>query len=680
MSDSYDNKFKEAVEQAVDEKLKGFSDNLNKQVSDQLVKDYANTWLKASPLMLGGAETGEITSPAAQSYLVYKCVTVISNNFPQAPFILLNEQDEPIPDNHPLNLIFQRPNENMSGFDLWSATSTYYTLYGEAYWYLNKSVGQVIGTTSMPAEIIVLDPRKIKEVVEPDTGILKGWIYDGRLSLEVEEVLQFKNTNPYNPWRGLSPLDAVDIEVKTDYKASVYQTKFFNNNAIPGMVLQTDKDDTSTIGELRKLVRLWEQGHRGVDNAHKTGILRGGMTFETIGLNQQEMDFINSRAFTRDIILSVFGVPKTLAGFTEGINRATADTQKRIFWQETLKPQMLRMQERLNTRFIDTIAQGIHGVFDFSKIDELKTGMEEDVKASKELFGMGFSRNELNDRFGLGFEETESGDTKYVPMNLMDVEEEPVEPAPFPIVEEDEEEKQFDKNKAANRRQRQIFLRKQAKNERMMVGKVRKFFYTQRVKVLKMLIQKAELSTSELVSRVNIFEAEGERLITAITPVFQSIMQDAGEMALSFIGSGAVYEIDKAVLFNRVNKVKGINQTIFNQIKSEISKGVDAGETLVDISTRIKKVYKFADKRAMTIARTESSSLMSETSLSVYRTGGVQYKEWLTAGDGEVRPDHAGNQAQGPIQLNRPFQNGEMYPGENSINCRCSISPVILGA
>ena len=670
---SYDN-FNNAVEKAVGDRLDGFAEKLNKQIGDTFKKDYANTWLKANDLMLGGNQSGDITKPASQSYLVYKCVTVIANNFPQAPWILLGPNGEPLPPTHPLFKLFKRPNDTMSGFDLWSSTSTFYTLYGEAFWYLVTSVGQEMGTSKMPAEIIVLDSKKMKEVVDPNSGDLMGWLYNGNVSLSLDDVIQFKNTNPYNRFRGLSPLDACNIEVRSDYKASVYQAKFFENNAIPGMVLKTDREDTSTFAELKKLVRLWEQGHKSVDNAHKTGILRGGMSFETVGLNQQEMDFINSRAFTRDIVLSVFGVPKTLAGFTEGINRATADTQKRIFWQETLKPQMLRMQERINTRLIESAVPGISGIFDFSKIDELKTGMEDDVKNANVLFGMGFSRNELNNRFGLGFEEATNGDVQYVPMNLIDVDYEP-EPIPEKAIHIETVVK--DEKTTRMTRQRQIFLKKQAVNERILVGKIKKYLISQRTKVLKGLFNKAEVSTSELIARINIFEKQDELLIAKITPIFQNIMQEAGEMALSFINSNLDYELDKGILFERVNKLKTVNHTIFNQLKMEIGSGIDAGETLSDISTRIKKIYKFADKRAMTIARTESSALMSETSLKVYQTNGITKKEWLTANDGGVRPEHEGNASQGPIDVNQPFQNGEMFPGDNSINCRCSISPYV---
>lgn len=77
----------------------------------------------------------------------------------------------------------------------------------------------------------------------------------------------------------------------------------------------------------------------------------------------------------------------------------------------------------------------------------------------------------------------------------------------------------------------------------------------------------------------------------------------------------------------------------------------------------------------MTIARTESSSLMSETSLKVYQSSGVQKKEWITSADGKARDSCKAAAAQGPIPVNKSFVNGFMHPQEP--NCRCSISPVV---
>jgi len=107
-------------------------------------------------------------------------------------------------------------------------------------------------------------------------------------------------------------------------------------------------------------------------------------------------------------------------------------------------------------------------------------------------------------------------------------------------------------------------------------------------------------------------------------------------------------------------------------------KGLDEGETVADISKRIKGLYAETNKsRSLTIARTETSSLISEATQKEYEDNGVEEKQWITAGDSLVRQEHQDNEAQRAIPIGNAFSNGENYPGENSVNCRCSLIPVI---
>jgi HK97 family phage portal protein len=588
-----DQDFNKQVEVEVDRRLGNVMDVLTKQIRDAHVsKSWEQDW-RVGKL----AEDTNVNRPAEQSYLVHKCVTVISNNFPQAPFVIYGPGDKPLPYNHPLYKLFERPNDTMSGFDLWSTTSTYYTLYGEAFWYLVESVGQSIGSSKIPAEIIPLDPRLTKEVVDPGTGKLLGWIHNG-LSLNLDEVLQFKNTNPYNRFRGLAPMDAINIEVRSDYKASVHQVKFFDNGAIPGMILKTHPDDNSTIAELKKLVRIWEQGHKGVDKAHKVGILRGGMDYDVLGLSQKEMDFINSRNFTRDIVLSVFGVPKTLAGYTEGINRATADTQKRLFWTETIKPQMLRMQEKLNSTFFREIGLDYYGEFDLTKVDELREGFEEEVKAADILFKMGFSRNEINTRFNLGFEEVPLGDEKYISNSLTSITS-PPEPA---------------KQEPAKNLFLDNLLQRQDSIEKSLQGKIKKYLVKQRSKILK------DIYTGTTLEKVREeFKTQDELLVKSLTPFFQEYIEEIGNIVSTKIDKGQ-YQLDKNLLYSKVKGLLNLNKSILTRIESAFGE-----ENLDGIVNKIKTVYKYADSKSNTIAKTEAVDLVNQTCLKVFSENGLNF-------------------------------------------------------
>ena len=80
----------------------------------------------------------------------------------------------------------------------------------------------------------------------------------------------------------------------------------------------------------------------------------------------------------------------------------------------------------------------------------------------------------------------------------------------------------------------------------------------------------------------------------------------------------------------------------------------------------------------MTIARTETGTISSSTRFQAFRIEGIEYTEWLTAGDEKVRDSHviAGNS--GPVEIGGNFPAVNMrfpldpkgLPGD-IINCRC---------
>ena len=121
-------------------------------------------------------------------------------------------------------------------------------------------------------------------------------------------------------------------------------------------------------------------------------------------------------------------------------------------------------------------------------------------------------------------------------------------------------------------------------------------------------------------------------------------------------------------------------------MKDTLIEGFKAGEGEVKLAERVDEVMTLAKRqRAETIARTE---LFGITNASHYMTlveNGIEWKEWLTAGDERVRDTHAAADRQ-RVHVNEPFiVGGEalQYPGdpagsaENVVNCRCVVIPVV---
>lgn len=77
--------------------------------------------------------------------------------------------------------------------------------------------------------------------------------------------------------------------------------------------------------------------------------------------------------------------------------------------------------------------------------------------------------------------------------------------------------------------------------------------------------------------------------------------------------------------------------------------------------------------RLRMIKRTEINRAKNYGSLMYAIDCDFETKRWNTAGDRRVRPSHRAN-AGITIPIKDTFPNGENYPGEISINCRCNLA------
>jgi uncharacterized protein with gpF-like domain len=135
----------------------------------------------------------------------------------------------------------------------------------------------------------------------------------------------------------------------------------------------------------------------------------------------------------------------------------------------------------------------------------------------------------------------------------------------------------------------------------------------------------------------------------------------------------------------RANKLKDVPDEVFERIRTAIQDGMDAGDSVKDISDRIRAEYNDIDAgRGSTIAQTETAAAYGKARDVAMKQAGVEYKKWLTSGSANVRAAHKDANGQ-TVPADQPFQVGgeELdFPGDtkgspgNVINCHCVSIPV----
>jgi SPP1 gp7 family putative phage head morphogenesis protein len=250
-----------------------------------------------------------------------------------------------------------------------------------------------------------------------------------------------------------------------------------------------------------------------------------------------------------------------------------------------------------------------------------------------------------------------------------------------------------------------------AAHERSFLKVSRQLFNAQKSEALKNLPKVAKAFTDATTkdartkALADLFDMKGniKRFAAAFQPVYQDTMKDAGKNAMRLVSTDNFDYEDPAVrqyFTTRAQLVSvGINEETDKQLKATINQGLNAGEGIDELTTRVEGIYgSAAGYRAERIARTETISASTAAADSAWQQSGVvSGKEWYTARDERVCPfceDMDGTIIdlgenffdQGDTQTvttadGKELENNQDYadvpgPPDHS-NCRCTLLPVV---
>lgn len=240
---------------------------------------------------------------------------------------------------HPLLRLLNAPNPYISRFELLEQTVGMLEIAGNAYWYL---VGDSSG---QPVEIWPLPPERVT-VVPHREHFLQGYLYemDGlRIPLDPVEVVHFKRWHPGSPYYGLSALEAARLAVTADRAMAEWNcATFHEGKGVPAGIVNVR--EFVSDADFERIKHDWRSSYGGTQR--RTAFLRGGnVEWQHIGLNHQDLDFLNGRAAHREEILNIFGIPLGL--LDSNATEANAKVAERLFIERTLYPKLVRLAQKL---------------------------------------------------------------------------------------------------------------------------------------------------------------------------------------------------------------------------------------------------------------------------------------------------------------------------------------------
>lgn len=638
---------------------------------------------------------------------------------------------------HPAIELLDSVNPFFTRYTLFERLQSNLELYGNEYWLIEKD------SKGMPIEIIPLNPTCVR-VVRPNKPTKDTYVdyyeYDvmGKIEkIDPSNIVHFKNYNPFSDVVGMSTLENARLLIETNIYTKEYNRRFFQNDATPNTVLT--HPDSLQNEEIQRILDKWNDKYSGFRKAHKTALLHGGMDIKVLG-NHSDMQFIEQSRMTRDDILAIFGVPKTILGIIEDVTVSNAKASNYIFSLRTVKPKMHRITDTLNEFYLPLFK-------DESLYFDYKSPVQEDqveiTTANATKFNNGqLTINEWRKQDGLP--PVEGGDLVFMPFSLTaygrPIEEKKVEqprgkslsltlkekvrevvkktqkvatkeneliPSQSMVPEfiandlQSQPSMDLESFEALGKKVNEQQRRREEPYIRKMKSIMDGIFQDQSKEAEKNLLKFMKTKGKKIIKKEKLPDfIDKSKWVTVtinfITPLMGDLFEKEGKQAYHNLGLNPEdfsLSTPTAQDFLRKNAKKfagEVTETTSQLIRDEIAFGLDEGEGIADLTARVATMSGFSDRRSETIALTETHRTAGQAEVQAWEESGVVVRKiWYTALDERVCPECEALHGE-EIDLGDDFLTasdlrdlGEsVYDGgvdiaQRHVNCRCTLIPVL---
>ena len=244
-----------------------------------------------------------------------------------------------------LNLLNFNPNPFQSAQDFRTNIFTDFVLDGNIFMYFDGA-----HLYHLPA---------INVQIQPDEKtFIQSYTYNNTTKFKSSEIIHIKDLSSTSIYRGASRLEASSRSMQIMYKMQNFQDSFFENGAIPGIVLTSD--NTLSAQAKEKTIQNWIAKYNPKNGARRPMILDSGLKpSNLLNTSFQDMDFDNSIKSHDTKILKSIGVPPILL---DGGNNANIAPNLRMFYLETVMPVVRKYTSALERYFgydVDAITSNV---------------------------------------------------------------------------------------------------------------------------------------------------------------------------------------------------------------------------------------------------------------------------------------------------------------------------------
>jgi len=267
---------------------------------------------------------------------------------------------------------------------------------GEYFWELlgppqstDEPPERIVGLQNMsPMNVTPVSGRMAREPIKeydlsagqtPGRGGTRETLPPGR-------VLHGRFYDPENFYRGLSPMGAASRAIQRMNKYDDWNIELAENLGKVGGILSYDMDTQPTEEQIEQIKEAFADVHQGTPGeAMVTGRLN---EYKETGMSPTDADWLEGHEDARELICSVYSVPKELIGIGNATFENRREARKTLM-EEAVLPVLRSMAEELNRCLGPLYEEDVHFELDTSSVPALQENRSQLHERLMDLYEQG---------------------------------------------------------------------------------------------------------------------------------------------------------------------------------------------------------------------------------------------------------------------------------------------------
>src|SRR5690606_6806059 len=289
-------------------------------------------------------------------------------------------------DDSPASQLLSKPNDYMTGYDLFNMLFSELALYDMAIWVpvLRDGRWQI---DPIPGEWV--------------TGIKKASAfqmagYRVKYPTKNEEdfipasaAIVFRGYSPSGFQRGSSAVRSLRSTLGEQVAAINFREQMWRRGGRVGMYMTRPKDAPTWSKEAKsKFIQNWRNNWSGSGaNAGSTPLLEDGMELKRVGFNAKEEQWLEAATLSLSTVAGAYHVPPAMVGVSGYNSFASVKEFRKMLYTETMGPSIAQVEETINTFLFPFIGEPAGHYLELNIQEKLQGDFEEQAAVMQQSVG-----------------------------------------------------------------------------------------------------------------------------------------------------------------------------------------------------------------------------------------------------------------------------------------------------